>query len=240
MPVDAVLAALGSTLPPWLLFPVAGQHSIAGFAAPCQTRWGRKPLDVTVRSSQDIPTIRETQPAQLPNWCPELHLSFDRSFCLGLEPLPVTDENAARQWWADVEVHLSLLSVALGTGVWPQHSALDHGNAGHLQRSARRLAARVGLAEEYARAQTGQESWISDIGHERVGRDGKLRDTPCPCPFGCARAGKRVFSLRRCPRRRKIARLILLERARRLELQAFWESVARTTRAAVASYAIAP
>ena len=113
-----------------------------------------------------------------------------------------------------------------GTGVWPQHSALDHGNAGHLQRSARRLAARVGLAEEYARAQTGQESWISDIGHERVGRDGILRDTPCPCPFGCARAGKRVFSLLGvCPRRRKIARLILLERARRLELQAFWESV---------------
>src|SRR5687767_6169837 len=126
MPADARLPALGNNLPAWLLFPVVCEDSIAGFATLPGTRWARKALDVTVYPSRDTASIRETRPDQLPRWCPELHLNNDRTFCLGLHPMPITDEDSARQWWADVEIHLRLLSVALGTGVWPQHSALDH------------------------------------------------------------------------------------------------------------------
>lgn len=228
MSADAILPALGSSLPAWLLFPVIGADSIAGFAAPPGTRWARKALDVTIYPNRDTASIRETRPDQLPQWCPELHLNNDRTFCLGLHPQPVTDEETARQWWADVEIHLKLLSVALGTGVWPQHSALDHGKAGALQWSARRLADRLGLAEDFARARAEQNSWIGDFLFERVGRDGALGDASCPCPMRCAGNRKRVFSMRRCPRRRKMTRLILLERARRISLQAFWDAVGET------------
>ena len=154
MPADAILPALASTLPAWLLFPVVGEDFIAGFAAIAGTQWARKSLDITIMAGRGTATIRETRPDRLPRWCPELHLNNDRTFCLGLHPQPVTDEETARQWWADVEIHLRLLSVALGTGVWPQHSALDHGEAGALQWSARRLADRVpkGLQRNPARS----------------------------------------------------------------------------------------
>lgn len=222
MAADRTLALLGETLPPWLLFPVVSQTAILGFAAPSGTRWQRVHMDVTIEASLDIPIIRETKPLRLPSWCPELHLNSDRSFCLGLEAKRVADRTMARQWWADIEVHLRLLSVALNTRVWPQHSALDHGDAGQYQRAARRSADRLGLAEDYARSQSGESNWIADAQHELVARDGRLQPVVCPCPFNCGRHKGRSRLLRNCPRRKSIAGLILLERARRLELQAFW------------------
>lgn len=122
---------------------------------------------------------------------------------------------------------MKLLSVALATGSWPRHSELDHGDARELHQAARRLSKSLGLEEEYARAEAGEASWISDIDGFIVDDFGRRPKSVNPCPCGCRQADGQPFSLQRCPRRRQVAQLVLLERGRRLELQRFWEEARR-------------
>lgn len=227
MPAEDMLDLLFETIPSWLSFPVKREGAISGYAAPDGTIWKSGPIHLKVQPKGKTAGVRESIADRLPDWCPELHLYMDGSFCLGLNALSIIDEATAQQWWADLEVHLHLLSVALKTRVWPQHSGLDHDDAGAYQFAARRLAEKLGLQEEYARAQIGDESWISDLELTLVAPDGSRRDIHVPCPCGCTTNSAKPYSFKRCPRRRKITALILLERARRLALANFWASVQR-------------
>ncbi len=229
MPPDDVIAWLSQALPPWLAFPQIREKFIRGYAAPRGTIWRDGVLDVTIKRVGSSASIEETRAHRLPSWCPELHLYSDRTFCLGLERLTISSLSEAQQWWADVEVHLRLLSVALKTRVWPQHSALDHGDAGKLQRATRVVARRLGLEEELARAQAGEPSWIRDEKFELVSPEGACAAPERICPCGCQRRDDRPYTLRRCPRRREVIYLVLLERARHLELQRFWHAAAGQT-----------
>lgn len=229
MLASTAIARLADTLPTWLAFPKVEPGAITGFAAPRGSAWQQGMLDITILPRGAGAIVRETQPARLPGWCPELHLNADRSFCLGLDQLALVSPAAAAQWWADLEVHLRLLAVALTTRVWPQHSALDHGDAGALQREAMALAQNLRLEEAYACARAGEPSWISDLEFDLVGADGVRGNGAAPCPCGCARRDGQPYARRVCPRRHKVARLILLERARRLALADFWK-MARAAR----------
>lgn len=222
MPTANIIDLLFETIPPWLNFPQLKEHAIWGYAAPEGTYWKKGPLHLTIQAEGQCASVRETKIDRLPKWCPELHLNSDRTFCLGLQHLMVSDSASAKQWWADLEVHLRLLSVALKTRVWPQHSALDHGIAGMYQFKARRLADKLNLKELYARTQFGETSWISDLGLELISAKGDICNVRQPCPCGCTTAKGVPNSFKRCSRRHKITSLILLERARRLELADFW------------------
>lgn len=219
MPGNAILIMLGQTVPGWMSFPRTTDVSLSGFAAPSGSIWRKGGLDITIRRRGNSASVQETQPARLPSWCPELHLNSDRTFCQGLEQLAIRTVNDAHQWWADLEIHLRLLSVALKTGVWPQHSALDHGRAGALQREARRLARELNLVEEYARAHAGMNSWIADPEFTLISADGAFGLSSWKCVCGCNR------SIRRCNNRQKIKLLVLTERSRRLELARFWNGI---------------
>lgn len=221
-PAHPIITALAATLPPWLIFPKVEARAITGLAMPKDSHWARKGLQVEILPSVRSAKIRERAPEQLPRWCPELHLNTDRSFCLALAPWPVRTHDDARQWWADAEVHLRLLGIALATHAWPSHSALDHGDAGALHQAARRLAKTLDLEEEYARAEAREPSWIADEARTIVDDDGRRRHLDSSCPCGCRQTSGAPYPLGRCPRRRQITRLILLERGRRLELDAFW------------------
>lgn len=220
---------LAADLPRWITFPSIRGDRILGFATPIGTVWERRPLDVTIFTKGEVALARETRRGdRLPAWCPERHLNADGSFCLGLDHLVISSSALARQWWADLEVHLRLQSVAERTMVWPGHSALDHGDAGRFHSAARRLAFRLGLSEDYERALAGDESWITDINMELVGPDGELRNCQAPCPCGCVDSQQKPRTRRRCRQRSEISKLILLERARRLALSDFWEKVRAT------------
>lgn len=227
MPADPVVAALAATIPPWFAFPLVGSRTITGFALPKGSVWNPKGIHLTVFSVGRGARVKETDADRLPHWCPELHLNADRSFCLGLDAWPITNLLRAQQWWADVEIHLRLLSVATRTRVWPQHSGLDHDEAGRHQRDARRLARRLGLDEALASVEAGEAGWIGDPDFALVDRFGRRVGLRATCRCGCRRKDGKAFAWRDCPRRRDLTRLILLERARRLSLLEFWESARR-------------
>lgn len=223
----SILGLLAATSPNWLAFPAVRPRTITGFALPSETIWSKGVLDVTIWPRGDSAAICETLPRRLPTWCPELHLNADRSFCLGLQPVPIDRIDAARQWWADVEIHLRLLSVALKTRVWPLHSQVDHGHAGKYHQAARQLAKTMDLEEDYARAAVGEPSWISDTALDLIGSNGAQIGVNRPCPCGCATGDGTASARKACPRRKNVARLILLERARRLALADFWHDAVR-------------
>ena len=218
------LGLLWRTLPSWFVFPSRESGNIRGFAGLKHGVSRRGMLTLTIAARGRSASVKETDPLRLPDWCPELHLNGDRTFCLGLDKLPITDEAHAHQWWADLAVHLDLMSVAIKTRVWPLHSGLSHGDAGQYQREARLLAERLDLSEDYARALAGDESWLADLDMNLLGSNGKRRPSAHRCPCGCRRKSGSGFSWSNCPRRTKVDRLILLEHARRLALAEFWQS----------------
>lgn len=219
--MTGAVALLAASPPRWLLFPKLSGGRLLGFASPTGTIWSKGPLDLAITRSGEGAVVKEIRPDRLPAWCPELHLNADATFCLALEKIAIRSPVDAAQWWADLEVHLRLLSVALRTRVWPSHSALDHGEAGAFHRRALRLAERLGLADEYAAAQAGDPSWIRDQGCELIGADGAILAADGRCPCGVS-AFHRLSS---CSRRHGVRLLVLLERARRLSLAGFWTVV---------------
>ena len=210
-------------MPSWFVFPNRRAQHLCGFAGHTETIWRRAMLSLTIFARGNSAAVRETEPLRLPDWCPELHLNADRTFCLGLGSLPIADETHARQWWADLEVHLKLLSTAVRTRVWPLHSGLAHGDAGGFQSKAQLLSEILGLREDYDCALAGEPKWIADLEMTAVSRMGHRLPSSRACPCGCQRRTGAAFSWTRCPRRRKVDRLILLERARRLALAEFWQ-----------------
>lgn len=225
MPHDAsVIGLLSETVPAWLAFPLRSGTMLQGYVVLPGSIWQRRTLDVTITGRGSAAAITETSSLRLPTWCPELHLYADRSFCLGYDKLPVRTIDEARQWWADVEIHLRLLSTAVRTRVWPSHSSLDHGDAGKFHRAARQLSRKLGLEDVYELAHAGESSWIADPDFIFVDRDGRPQDIRAPCPCGCRRRDGTAFERRRCPRQRDLAKLVLLDRARRLSLAEFWSN----------------
>lgn len=225
MPDDTTaLDFLWRSVPGWFAFPSRQPSDIRGFVSLEHTVWQRGTLSLSITARGGAAVVKETEVSRLPEWCPELHLNADRTFCLGLDELAIVDDAHARQWWADLEVHLKLLSAAIKTRVWPLHSGLAHGDAGKYQREARLLAEGLGLGEEYARVLGGDGGWLADLDMARVSGNGVRKPSGLPCPCGCRRKSGKSFSWTQCPRRRKVDRLILLERARRLALADFWEA----------------
>src|SRR4051794_34675359 len=114
----SALDRIWRTVPGWFVFPSRRPQELLGFTAHGETVWRRAMLSLTIFARGKSAAVRETETLRLPDWCPELHLNADGSLCLGLDQLPVADEPHARQWWADLEVHLKLLSTAVRTRVW--------------------------------------------------------------------------------------------------------------------------
>ena len=219
----SALDLLWKTVPGWFVFPNRRPEQLCGFAGHPETIWRRAMLSLQIFAHGNSAAVRESEPLRLPDWCPELHLNADRTFCLGLDSIAIVDESHARQWWADLEVHLKLLSTAVRTRVWPLHSGLAHGDAGRFQSEAQLISDLVGLREDYDCALAGEPNWIADLEMTAVSRMGHRLPSARACPCGCRRKTGAAFSWTRCPRRRKVDRLILLERARRFALAEFWQ-----------------
>src|SRR6266699_4585688 len=104
------------------------------------------------RPSED--KVREASPTLLPAFCPERHINFDGGFCLywaEVEPLTISDVEAAATWWMKVLTFLKRQQVAAARRQWPARSeARAHGPDAALQQvivewSADRLGPRLRL-----------------------------------------------------------------------------------------------
>jgi Prokaryotic E2 domain/Cysteine-rich domain, C-terminal to E2 domain len=86
-------------------------------------------LRVEARSA--YATVREASPTLLPAFCPERHINFEGFFCLywaEVEPLTISDTEAASVWWMKVLTFLKRQQVATALRQWPAKSeARAHG-----------------------------------------------------------------------------------------------------------------
>ncbi|GJE64364.1 hypothetical protein LNAOJCKE_1568 [Methylorubrum aminovorans] len=135
--------------------------------------------------------LRMPPPNEFPARCYERHIKDGGWFCLGLSSgWMVEDAQTACDWWSTLGDFLRLQRVAPPTGLWPDHNALSHGEAGRHHRDALALAAEVGLLEEYERHVVGDATVVSAL-YGRLARDGKkLLNGRAPCPCGLRRRGK--------------------------------------------------
>ncbi|WP_425523855.1 E2 domain-containing protein [Stenotrophomonas maltophilia] len=85
---------------------------------------------------------------QLPKFCPDRHINQDQSFCLGWgdeNPGRITDEAAAKHWWATVYRFLAHQVNANARRVFPgAENGRAHGDAAKHQALAERAAERLG------------------------------------------------------------------------------------------------
>lgn len=166
--------------------------------------------------------------AQLPAFCPELHINQDATFCLGLPAPTVRDVLDAEQWWGQLSQFLRCQTVAGMTGIWPPAHALDHGDAGQHHRLAEELATEAGFEEEYHAARLGEPNWITDPKLRLFGKKGAVINGRSPCPRGCQRKARgRLVPILRvdCDKRAQITGLAFHEKQRRIKLEKFWSAL---------------
>ena len=111
--------------------------------------------------------------ATLPHFCPDRHINFGGSFCLGWgldDPRTIDTVDAARIWWSTLARYLAHQITATKRGVWPgREHGRAHGDAAREQAIAEDAAARLGPTFA-ANAKAGHLTVRSDkrAGHARL------------------------------------------------------------------------
>lgn len=183
-------------------------------------RWREAGLGLAIAA--DGLRVRENPVGtQLPAACAERHIELDGGFCQGLVSPRLERRRDAEAWWRRLEQFLLCQSAAADTGVWPLGHGLDHGDAGEHHRRALRLAEKLGVQEAYLDAYLDAPSWFTSTGLNLLGdrRRG-------------AAAAARLRPPRVRGRRARLALLeiVILERARRKHLAAFWKDLQASNR----------
>ena len=203
------------TAPKWFAIASESPVSVSGVASSDEWTW---PTGIELTISATIqPVVQESVPGTvLPARCPDRHVQWDQTFCLGLSPPLVRDEATAVAWWANLHQYLTCQSVAAETKLWPGKNALDHGaKAGALHLRALRLAADLGIEDDYERTHDGEPTWLNGRGLLRLGW------TPRDHDFDPSATHRPRFKYRR-RNTRKILALMVIERRRASELDRYW------------------
>jgi hypothetical protein len=215
---------LVQTCPSWFTIASSGETFVHGKANPEWAVW-EDVLELAI-IGRAIPIVSERKPGTLlPARCPERHIESGGNFCLGLNRPTVDDVAAAIEWWEALRQHLMCQRMAHRTRVWPDHFALDHGEAGEWHQKALGLAKDLRLEEEYAAAHADEPSWLTGATFKLVDKQGRPINGRAPCHLGCAwrKRGRVVRRLRvDCKRRDSILELMRVERMRRHKLAEYW------------------
>ncbi len=223
----SALGWLGDAVPAWFSIEELGGQVLVGRARLPKAPWGD---GLHLRIFGDTkPKVCEMVPGtDLPARCPERHVQFDKTFCLGLRYLTVRSVSDAENWWTQLYQFILCQIVAERTRVWPPNHALDHGDAGEHHERALKLASEAGLEGEYAAARLGEPSWITDPKLHLYDRKGDPINGRAPCPRGCLRRarGRVVRTLRTdCDKRALVVQLSHAESKRRVALEEYWQHV---------------
>lgn len=161
----------------------------------------------------------------LPAWCPERHINPDESFCLGLNAGSGIDNlDGARRWWRKLELFLDCQEVASSTGRWPPYLQLSHGFAGNMELEAEKLAAKLGLLEEYQRAVRYGTGPIAEA-VQSLSEDGSLRNGRSTCICGYTNEHDHLLLRKDCGMGKSDACLIRYEAERQEEIRDFWKTI---------------
>ena len=219
---------LADAAPTWFSVEAVDSEALIGRARVPKSPWVANGLHLHIFGDPK-PRVREEVPGtDLPARCPERHIQWDKTFCLGLRYIDVGSPRDASQWWEQLRQFLICQGVAERTRVWPPGQALDHGDAGEHHERALALAAEAGMEEEYAAARLNEESWLTDPKLRLFGKKGEPINGRSVCPRGCrGRArGRSVQILRKdCSKRRVVVDLAFTEWLRRKALADYWRHV---------------
>lgn len=110
---------------------IAGDHAIFEATPPSVSGAPSPTYRLRVEDVAATATVREVSPTLLPAYCPERHINIDGAFCLSwaeVEPLTITDTNAAAVWWMTLLTFLKRQRVAAARRRWPARAeARAHG-----------------------------------------------------------------------------------------------------------------
>lgn len=223
----SALLWLGDAVPNWFSIEKLGEQALVGRARVPKAPWAD---GLQLRIFGDTkPKVCEMVPGtDLPARCPERHIQFDKTFCLGLRYMTVQSISDAESWWMQLYQFIRCQIVAEKARVWPPNHALDHGQAGVHHERALKLASEAGLEDEYAAARLGEPSWITDPKLHLYDRDVNPINGRTPCPRGCLRRarGRMVRTLRAdCDKRSLVVQMTHAERKRRVALEEYWQQV---------------
>lgn len=205
--------------PAW--FRPTDRSNLALFGEARVGPWRDGGLELMIRDGV-VSKVSETTPGSaLPRCCPDRHIEGDGTFCLGLGRVRITSRRLALAWWSRLEQFLACQAAAARSRVWPLDHSLDHGHeAGEWHRRAKRLSERLGIADVYADAWLGEPSWLTGWGLTKLGE----RRRGARPPTG-SRRKPRVRQGRRG--RLALLELVIVERARRRAISAFWTEIKR-------------
>ncbi len=152
---------------------------------------------------------------RLPPACPERHINYDGSFCVGLnEGKQITNAVEAEKWWVLLGDYLRFQQAAEKYRRWPPGHWLSHGKAALAHLELEKIASQVGWEDEVFSAIEFRQGWLSrNLPRVRRSSD-MLVNQRAPCPRGCASKGKAILR-RNCPNRAVVFRLVKAELDRR-------------------------
>jgi hypothetical protein len=160
----------------------------------------------------------------LPESCPQRHINYGGSFCIGLCAGDlVQDESSAADWWTKLSVFLRFQETAHEIGEWPPLLQLSHGDAADIQLAAERLAEGLGLLEVYKEAVAFGVGPIAVYAREVSSLTGRLRNSNARCVCGWLTKHGRTKKRWQCAKDNDPC-LPLLEAKRQKAERAFWNA----------------
>jgi hypothetical protein len=172
---------------------------------------------------QEIVAKERSGNGLLPGFCPERHVNFDGSFCLGLRAGEgIADEETASGWWEKLKLFLVCQDTADETGCWPHYAQLSHGEAGEFEARAETAARSIDLLPAYREAVERNSGPIASSLNRVAKSTGRLRNGRAACLCGRIDRRGRAVLRRDC---RKSGCPVELEFARRQAIALFWESM---------------
>lgn len=220
-----LIAALREAAPPWATLLATGPEGVDWIVAPPLPSGSATPATIVrVEAEEKYLFASERTPGErLPKLCPELHINPDASFCLGRQLYDVGRSEQVEGFWQALGEYLVNQHHAARRRRWPAGRWLSHGpEAADRQAEAEVLAARNGLATDYAACLENDEGWIA----ARVRLDGRIPRNG-DCPRECRDVRGEPVRFRDCAKRPVLQRLVKLERARRAAEQAYFAMLRR-------------
>lgn len=183
-------------------------------------------FQVRVSSSPDGVKVRDNGGRLPESGCPERHINFDASLCLGIAPKGtkvISNDTEAHDWWISLEYHLQLQVIAEVLKRWKNPRQLSHGIAADWQIKAEKIAENLGILSKY---KEGAEKKSGPFGlhlPKIVKGESRLVNLRARCPCERAMGREKHHIRRRCPDKQLVANLVIAERERRKENDLFWE-----------------
>lgn len=152
----------------------------------------------------------------LPEACPERHINYGGSFCVGLNiGSQISGSNSAEKWWRHLGTYLACQDYACAVGRWPPGKGLSHGNAAIFQLRAEKFATELAIKQAYLDAVEHGVGSLAMALPEISKTVPKFYKMDASCPLGCKRKDGSKLTRSDCNHLELVYGLVKNERLRR-------------------------